>query len=175
MSLSMIASPEVAAADKAEVTTAKALVGDGPYEIKGESGVFGYVVASSTVSVTFKPCSGDSFEVERKKLRRTKFKCGDAPSPDQNPLIVSCDDTDAYVGLASAAYDQKDRPIGTAYYLSSSGENTIIDVVAPEQMAAEIDDVKELRDCGRSVVGFGGTGKPLLQVIDTTDSLQITD
>lgn len=177
--LSMLAAAGITAAAESEQSfAAKALVGDGPYEIKGESGVFGYVVASSAVTVTFKPCSGDSFEVDRKKLQRTKFKCGDSPSPDQNPLVVSCDNAEnpSYVGLAAKAYEQKDRPIGTAYYLTSNGESRITSYpIEPEEMAVEIDAVKELRDCGKTVVGFGDTGKPLLQVIGTTDALQISD
>lgn len=176
--LCAVAATETVADDKVPELLAKIVVGDGPYEIDGESGVFGYVVASSAVTVTFKPCSGDSFEVDRKKLRKTKFKCEDSPSPNQNPLVVSCENTDNkwYRVVADAAYGEKYRPIGTTFYLAGDSADSVASVVVkPEQMAVEIDSVKQLKDCGGTVVGFDDKGQPLLHVLDTTEALQLSD
>lgn len=174
----ILVSPSALAQNSDIQAMARIIVGDGPYEIKGESGVFGFVVASTAAMVTFKPCVGSSFEVEKNKLVKTNFKCKDSPSSDEHPLVASCNNTDKYWDDAAATMmaHQNDLPIGTTFYEKDKSSDTMaMVVVGTEKMAGVIDSVKELKDCGKFTVGFDNSGKAVVHVIGTMQAVKLLE
>ncbi|MER9259005.1 hypothetical protein [Mesorhizobium sp. M0619] len=150
----------------------------GPFEIKGESGVIGMVVSRSGDMVMFKPCTGDSFELDRRQLISTSNKCADSPSTDENPLVVSCDN--ALKGWDVGLYTQavkNDGPIGTTFF-EKPGEMVLGSVLLDaNKMAATIDTASQLKDCGPAlgVVGFDKAGFAKVSLIPSIEGIQLDE
>ncbi|MER8431398.1 hypothetical protein [Mesorhizobium caraganae] len=150
----------------------------GPYEIKGESGVIGMVVARTGNLVTFKPCTGDSFELDKSKLISTNNKCANSPSSDENPLIASCDTVQKGWDVALYAQAVKDDgPIGTTFF-QKPGEMVLASATPdPKKLAATVDSAMELKDCGPTLgfVGFDKDGLAKVSLIPSTQAIQLDD
>lgn len=151
----------------------KIVVGDGPYEIKDESGVIGFVVATAGNFVTFKPCSGESFSLDRNKLLPTKNKCKNAPSPDENPLVVNCGNAwDGWDKTKVAQAIKGNEPVGTTFFTTSDNE-IVAQAMDPTQMAAVIDSVAQLKDCGQYTIGFDKQGESNLRIIQPMQAIHL--
>ncbi|SDA97361.1 hypothetical protein [Mesorhizobium qingshengii] len=150
------------------------IVGDGPFEVKGESGVIGFVVARAGDLVTFKPCTGASFPLDRKQLLATKNKCENSPSTDEHPLIVKCGDAlQGWDKVQIAQAVGSNVPIGTAFF-QKEGETAIASVTLnPNQMASAIDSVDQFKDCGQFVVGFDKEGEAKVSLIPAMQAIQL--
>lgn len=171
--LMMIAMPHLSHSEDIELALKrKIVVGDGPFEIKDEGGVIGFIVATAGNTVTFKPCIGETFSLDREKLLRTKNKCKDAPSPDENPLVANCDD--AWEGWDKAKVAQAIKgndAVGTTFF--ENGENEVFaKAMDPGQMEAAFDGVAQLRDCGRYVIGIDTEGKINLSIVQPMQAIQ---
>lgn len=150
----------------------------GPYEIKGESGVIGFVVASSGDMVRFKPCTGDSMMLNRKQLVSTKNDCANSPSPNENPFVANCNSAvkrwDVRL-LSDALHD--DGPIGKTY-TKKPGEMVMAAMIAdPKQVAATVDAADQLKDCGPAygVVGFDRDGVAKVSLIPSAQAIQLDE
>jgi hypothetical protein len=151
----------------------KIIVGDGPYEIKDESGVIGFVVAIAGNSVTFKPCTGESFSLDRNKLLRTKNKCTNAPSPDENPLVANCGNAwNGWDKTKVAKAIRGDEPVGTTF-VSNSENEIVAQAMDAAQMAAAIDSVAQLKDCGQYTIGFDKQGEINLRIIQPMQAIRL--
>ena len=163
-----------ASADDIKPEDAKVVVTDGPFEVVGESGIYGFVIARKATTVTFKPCVGQTFDVERNKLKRTHFTGDDGASPDTHPLIVTCAESDKYWDKAAAqiASEQKDTTVGTVYYKGLKGIEMTASV-APNVLTKTFDDVVRFKDCGSWSVGFGQKGAPLVHVLTVPEATKM--
>lgn len=146
----------------------------GPYEVKGESGVIGFVVAWAGDSVTFKPCTGDSFSLDRKRLVSTKNKCTNSPPPDEHPLVASCDEfLKGWDIKTVVAAVQDDGPIGKTF-VKKPGDAQVTTVMADSaQAAATVDAGYQLKDCGQYTVGFDKMGIAKFGLIPSTQAMQL--
>ncbi|MBA1140247.1 hypothetical protein [Mesorhizobium neociceri] len=164
--------------DQSDIFKISLVKSAGPYEIKGESGVIGMVVSRAGDTVVFKPCTGDSFELDRRRLISTNNKCADSPSTDENPLVASCDK--ALNGWNVALYTQaikNDGPIGTTFF-QKPGEMVLGSVVLDaKKMAATIDSASQLKDCGPAlgVVGFDKEGLAKVSLIPSLEAIQLDE
>lgn len=150
----------------------KIVVGDGPFEVKDEGGVIGFVVAMQGNIVTFKPCIGDTFSLASERLLPTKNKCKNAPSPDGNALVANCNDAwDGWNKTKVAAAVKGTETVGTI--LSSAGDDKVIaQAMNPEQVIAAFDGVAELQDCGQYTIGINADGKVNLSIIQSRQAIQ---
>ena len=150
----------------------KIVVGDGPFEIKDEGGVIGFVVAMQGNTVTFKPCVGETFSLASERLLRTKNKCKDAPSPDGNALVANCNDAwDGWDKTKIAATVKGTEPVGTTF-LSASDYTVFAQEMSPDQVIAAFDGVAALKDCGRYTIGINADGKVNLSIIQSMQAIQ---
>ncbi|WP_349434305.1 hypothetical protein [Pararhizobium sp. A13] len=171
--LLIIAIPHQSFGDDIELAMRrKIVVGDGPFEIKDEGGVIGFIVATAGNSVTFKPCTGESFSLNRDKLLRTKNKCKDAPSPDENPLVANCGDAwDGWDKTKVVQAIKGDEPVGTTFFSTSDNE-IFAQAMDPTQMAAAMDSVAQLKDCGQYTIGFDTQGKINLSIVQPMQAIR---
>ncbi len=161
------------AADDADAIIAKLVVGDGPFEVVGESGIFGFVVARKAKLVTFKPCTGDPFDIESKKLKRTKFRCEDGASPDPHPLEVKCGDSEKFWDIEAAKVAMEPgATLGTIFFEKGKGVEMVASAPS-EVLKGTFSKVAQLKDCGDWLIGFGSSGAPLVHVIKAPEANQI--
>lgn len=147
----------------------------GPFEVKGESGVIGFVVGWAGDVVTFKPCTGDSFSLDRKRLVSTKSKCANSPSSDENPLVVSCNNAKKWDVQTVAAAVQDNGPIGKTFF-KKPGEEVVTALLAdPKQAATTVDAAYQLKDCGQYVVGFDKNGAAMVGLVISSQAIQLDD
>lgn|GEM_PF-2126729 len=162
-----------AGAALAQEEFAKLVVGDGPFEVSGNNGIFGFVIARKTSTVTFKPCHGPTFEIETNKLKRTTLKCEDGAAPNPHPLNVSC----AYANTILLAQIPKIESsnsvaIGTVY--EENGKNvTVVDKPSPKLISDTFSKVAQFKACGDVTIGFGTTGAPVVNVVPVPIANQI--
>lgn len=145
----------------------KLLISSAMYEVDGESGLFGLVVSVAEKKALFKPCYGPAFEIEQERLRSTKFTCEDAPSPDPNPLIVSCREGDAqWDEVAAVAAAQVQRMGNVSSTVSVASDGTILLEDVPKETVAKImNAVSQFKNCGQWTVGFSIEGEPIMHVL----------
>lgn len=179
VSLSILAitmTPHICFGETIDVATRKIIVvGDGPFEIKNESGVIGFVVAMQGRTVTFRPCVGETFSLDRERLVRTNNKCKDAPSTDQNPLVASCND--AWIGLDKAKVAEVIKgtePVGTTF-VSANDQSVLAQAMNPDQMMTAVDEVAQLKDCGQYTIGYDNEGRVNLSIIKPMQAIQLND
>jgi hypothetical protein len=167
----LLSGASCASADDAVI--AKIVVGDGPFEVVGESGIFGFVVARKAKLVTFKPCTGDPFEIESKKLKRTKFKCEDGPSPDPHPLQVNCGDAEKFWDKEAAKVAlEPDATLGSIFFEKDKTVKMVASA-SSDMLKGAFSKVAQFKDCGDWTVGFGDSGAPLVHVIKASEVNQI--
>ncbi|WP_210213498.1 hypothetical protein [Mesorhizobium sp. M4A.F.Ca.ET.090.04.2.1] len=147
----------------------------GPYEVKGESGVIGFVVAWAGDVVTFKPCTGDSFSLDRKKLLFTKNKCADSPSSNENPLVASCNNALKWDVQIVAEAVRDDGPIGKTFFKKAGAAPVTVVMADPKQAAATVDAAYQLKDCGQYVVGFDKYGSAMVGLVPSIQAIQLDD
>ncbi|RUW98962.1 hypothetical protein EOA30_24900 [Mesorhizobium sp. M8A.F.Ca.ET.059.01.1.1] len=147
----------------------------GPFEVKGESGVIGFVVGWAGDVVTFKPCTGDSFSLDRKRLKTTTSKCADSPSTDENPLVVSCNNALKWDTQTVTVAVQDDGPVGKTFF-KKPGEQVVTALMAdPKQVATTVDAGYQLKDCGQYVVGFDKNGAAAVGLVKSMQVIQLDD
>lgn len=172
--LTMMMTPHACFGEDVELAARKIIVvGDGPFEIKNESGVIGFVVAMEGKTVTFRPCVGETFSLERERLVRTNNKCKDAPSTDQNPLVASCND--AWIDLDKTKVAEAIKgtePVGTTF-VSASDNSVHPKTMNTDEMMTAVRNVAHLRDCGRFTIGYDTEGKVNLNIIKPMQTIQL--
>ncbi len=169
----LIMMPHACFGENIELATRKKIVvGDGPFEIKDEGGVIGFIVAMQGNIVTFKPCIGDTFSLASERLLPTKNKCNDAPSPDGNALVANCNDAwDGWDKTKIAAAVKGTETVGTIL-LSAGDDKVVAQTMSPEQVIAAFDGVAELQDCGQYTIGINADGMINLSIIQSVQAIQ---
>ncbi|RWP51363.1 hypothetical protein [Mesorhizobium sp.] len=167
----LLIAPLAAAEESVQVarkTVTKIVAGDGPFEIKGEAALFGYVTEIKGPTATFQPCSGEKFDVNIDELKRTKLDCSAAPPPDQTPLGVSCKNADLFWGAFAPVLEaQQNRPVGSTYVAAQN------QVQPSDDVKAALADIRQIRNCNQSVVGVDSHGMTVIQIVPTTEKLDV--
>ncbi|MCB5204434.1 hypothetical protein LH464_18360 [Neorhizobium sp. T786] len=154
-----------AVSGSAEDRVAKLLLGDGPFEVVGDNGIFGFVVTRSetTTTVKFKPCYGPPFDIETQRLKRTTIDCAQGPSPDTYPLQVRCGDMNELRSAQTKA-SSDDIAIGTIYEVHDDVISAI-NKASSKEINAAFADVSEFRACGDWTVGYTATGAAAVTIV----------
>ncbi|AZO24782.1 hypothetical protein EJ070_31695 [Mesorhizobium sp. M1E.F.Ca.ET.045.02.1.1] len=151
----------------AQKTVTKIVAGDGPFEIKGEAALFGYVTAIKGPTATFQPCSGEKFDVDISELKRTKLNCGSEPPPDQAPLGVSCKNADELWGAFAPVLAQEKSTVGSTYVAAQN------QVQPSDSVKAALADIRQIRNCNQSVVGVDSHGTTVMQIVPASEKLDV--
>lgn len=143
------------------------LLGDGPFEVVGDNGLFGFVVAryEAKTTVRFKPCYGPAFDIETEKLKRTTINCDGAPSPETHPLKVDCE---AAERLRLAQYKALEAGVGTMIGTIYEVEHDTLqaaDEASSAEISAAFADVEEFKVCGDWTVGYTAAGAAAVTIV----------
>lgn len=163
--------------DQADAMQVSLVKSAGPYEVKGESGVIGFVVASSGEMVTFKPCVGDSLTLNRKQLVSTKNNCANSPSPNENPFVANCNNAAKQWDVALFADASNDDGAIGKTFTKGANAQVVAMLADPKQVAVTVDAADQLKDCGPSygVVGFDKDGIAKVSLIPSAQAIQLDD
>jgi hypothetical protein len=146
------------------------MIVDGPYELDGSTGVYGFVVARSAGKATFRPCTGPMFDVEDNKLKPTKSSCKDEAPDDGNSFSVGCGggiNVPSQV-IAAIGKNAENSTAGTFFEMGSSSEVNVY-ATYDESVASAIKGIKRMASCGSWNIGYDSKGTDLMHFLSTDD------
>jgi hypothetical protein len=152
-------------------TLDKLLIVDGPYELVGATGVYGFVVARSGAKATFRPCTGPMIDVDQNKLKHTSLQCKDEAPENGNPVsTAACPKTlDIPSPMIAAVNQNAQAPVGTFFAMSKTSTVEVYassDVNSQKQLGA----VAQIQNCGAWAVGLDEKGKDVLHFLSSDDA-----
>jgi hypothetical protein len=152
-------------------TIDKLLIVDGPYELVGATGVYGFVVARSGAKATFRPCTGPMIDVDQNKLKRTSLQCKDEAPENGNPVsTAACPKTlNIPSPMIAAVKENAQAPVGTFFAMSKASTVEIYassDTNSQKQLGA----VAHMQNCGAWAVGLDEKGKEVLHFLSSDDA-----
>ncbi|MDX1149781.1 hypothetical protein [Sinorhizobium medicae] len=149
--------------------TSLTVLGDGVYEMKGDRGVFGYILdAAEKEIVMFQPCDGTPRAIEKAKLRKTSAKCGDDAPPNMHPLKVSCEEQESTWQKAAAEIERlpaNEMMVGKVWALDTKSPSAVIKQSWEDVMAQASKSVG-VGYCGNIPVVVSKEGEALMKIID---------
>ena len=152
-------------------TIDKLLIVDGPYELVGTTGVYGFVVARSGAKATFRPCTGPMIDVDQNKLKHTSLQCGDQAPDNGNPVTaVACPKSvDVPSQMMAAVKENTQAPIGTYFAMNKT---STVEVFASYDMNSrnQLKAVVYIENCGAWAVGLDKQGKDVLHFLSSDDA-----
>ncbi|NKJ03778.1 hypothetical protein [Rhizobium sp. SG741] len=156
---------------EAKIDIRKLMIVDGPYELQGSTGIYGFVVARSGGKATFRPCTGPMIDVDDNRLKRTKSTCADEPPTDGNPFSVGCGGGVEVPSQVKAAI-AKEGPtsaLGTIFEMRST---TDVQVYATydDTAASKIKGIDRMATCGNWNIGFDASGTDIMHFLSKDDA-----
>jgi hypothetical protein len=156
---------------EAKIDIKRLMLVDGPYELDGSTGVFGFVVARSAGKATFRPCTGPMFDVDDNKLKPTKSTCKDEAPDDGNSFSVGCGggvNVPSQV-MAAIGKNASNGTAGTLFELNSSSEVNVY-ATYDADVASQIKSIDRMASCGSWNIGYDSKGTDLMHFLSTDDA-----
>lgn len=157
--------PSIAISQETSLT----VLGDGVYEVKGDRGIFGYIVdAAEKEIVMFQPCDGMPREIEKAKLRKTSAKCGDDAPQNMFPLKVSCDEQETTWQKAAVEIERlptDELMVGKVWAVDAKSPSAVIKQSWEDVMAQTSKSVG-VGYCGNIPVVVSKEGEALMKIMD---------
>ncbi|MGO8224738.1 hypothetical protein HA464_06775 [Rhizobium leguminosarum bv. trifolii] len=156
---------------EAKIDIKRLMLVDGPYELDGSTGVFGFVVARSAGKATFRPCTGPMFDVDDNKLKPTKSTCKDEAPDDGNSFSVGCGGGINVPSQVMTAIG-KNASNGTAGTFFEMGSSSEVKVYATydDDVASKIKSIDRMASCGNWNIGYDSKGTDLMHFLSTDDA-----
>lgn len=151
---------------EAKIDIRKLMIVDGPYELQGSTGIYGFVVARSGGKATFRPCTGPMVDVDDNRLKRTKSTCADEPPTDGNPFSVGCGGGVEVPSQVKAAI-AKEGPtsaLGTIFEMGSTSEVQVY-ATYDNTAASKIKGIDRMATCGDWNIGFDASGADIMHFL----------
>lgn len=139
---------------------------DGPYKLKNEIGIYGFVTQRSGEKVLFQPCTGEAQEISATELEETLNTCSDGGGQS---FASICDKYYQVKEFADIALAKDENVFGVGNIYEASGE----EIKTEGRTFAEFSEqIKHLQACNNGwTIAYDGNGVIVTQMLSINPNL----
>lgn len=142
---------------------------DGPYKLKSEIGIVGFVTQRTGEKVLFQPCTGEAQEVAASELERTQNNCADG---EGDSFASTCVETYKYESIANTLIQESSDSVEIGNIYKASNDILTVEPNSSSIFARKLHQLKACSDIW--TIAYDENGNMIAQLL-AIDSRLLND